>query len=172
MIHTTIGVHRRIHSDGLLWSAAALGIVVSVAIVHPLTMLMYILASQAGIAGMTPVSDFLESQVRAGFTWPMRPMTEVFAVMGAGVSGAAAWMSLRLMRRRKQLAIPPREWPAEPVLLPVGAWCQKVRDEQGARRRIERFRADRATVQRSHRVCPEIASTRLAGADRRGAAGA
>lgn len=159
MIHTTIEIHRGIRCDGLLWSAAALGIVVSVAIVHPLTMMMYTLASQAGIADLTPVWDFIVSQVRAGFTWPMRPMTEVFAVLGAGVSAAAAWMSLRLMRQRPQWAIHPRVWPAEPILLPVRAWCHMARDEQGEWRRIERYLADREKLQCSHGVCPDCAST-------------
>lgn len=166
MIHTPIGVHGGIRSNRPLWSAVALGIVVSVAIVHPLTMMMYTLASQAGSAGMTPVWDFTGSQVRAGFMWPMRPMTEVFAVLGAGVSGAAAWVSRLLMRRRPQLATPPRVRPAAPELLRICAWCQKVRDEQGKWQRIARSRAVHAEVQCTHGLCPECASALLADVDR------
>ena len=172
MIHTTIGVHRGIRRDALLWSAAAVGIVVSIAIVHPLTMMLYTRASKAGIAGMTRAWDFIGLQVRAGFTWLMRPMTEAFAVMGAGFSGAAAWMGLRRRRRRRQLAIHPRERPAAPELLRICAWCQKVRDEQGEWQRIARYRAAHAEVQCSHCLCPECASALLADADRVDAADA
>jgi hypothetical protein len=48
------------------------------------------------------------------------------------------------------------------ALLPICAWCKKVRDEPGYWRAVEEFIHDRVDVRLTHGICPGCLSERMA----------
>lgn len=57
-----------------------------------------------------------------------------------------------------------RAWQLE-GLLPICAWCKRIKDGQSQWTRIEQYLADRSEARFSHGICPECSAS-AAGADR------
>ncbi len=162
MTPITQDASRVLGGSRILWTAVLAGAVLGVAVVHPMTMVVYWFAFHPVFAGASSAKDFAASRMWAVFSPSMWPMTGIFAVSGAGLGLATGWTIRSLRRRQRQIEEQRRELRTLRELLPICAWCTKVRDDQGYWHRVEGYLGDRDIAQFTHCVCPDCAAKLVA----------
>ena len=162
MTPTTEGASRVLDGSRILWMAVFAGAVLGVAVVHPMTMVGYWFEFPPVFTGISSAGDYVASRMWAGFSPSMWPMTGIFAVGGAGFGLATGWAMRSLLQRQRQIDEQRRELKALRELLPICAWCTKVRDDQGYWQRVEAYLADRDIAQFTHCLCPDCAARLVA----------
>ena len=70
----------------------------------------------------------------------------------------------RALDQRVQEAV--RELKVLSGLLPICAWCKKIRDDRGYWSRIEAYLSERTDAQFTHGICPECDAKMLADENR------
>ncbi len=162
MSQGTIGLIRAANGSQLIWLAGLTGVVVGVAVIHPLSMVMYWFEFRPEFAMDSSVWAFVTFRLRSGFSPAMWPMTGVFAVIGGGLGLSAGWTLRTLVRRQWLVAKQRRELRALRQLLPICSWCKKVRDDQGYWQQVEGYLARRGVAQFTHGICPSCEERVLA----------
>ena len=158
----TIGLIRVANGSQMIWLAGLIGVVVGVAVIHPLSMVMYWFEFHPEFAMGSTVWTFVVHRLWACFSPAMWPMTGIFATIGAGLGLSAGWTLRALVRRQWQINKQHRELRTLRQLLPICSWCKKVRDDQGYWQQVERYLADRDIAHVTHGICPSCAAKVLA----------
>lgn len=149
----------RVANDApMLWIAVLTGAMLGVAVVHPLTMVIYWFEFHPEFAGAVSVWTFVALRVRAGFSPSMWPMAGIFAAIGAGLGLSAGWTSRALVRRQRKVEEQSHELKTVRKLLTICAWCKKIRDDQEYWRPVEGYLVDHDDAEISRSVCPDCAA--------------
>jgi hypothetical protein len=162
MSQATAGLIRVANGSQMIWLAGLIGVVVGVAVIHPLSMVMYWFEFHPEFAMGSPMWTFVVVRLRAGFSPAMWPMTGIFAAIGAGLGLSAGWALHALVRRQWLVDKQRRELRMLRELLPICSWCKKVRNDQGYWQQVERYLADRDIAQVTHGICPSCSAKLLA----------
>lgn len=162
MSPNTVGLIRAAHGSRLIWLAGLAGVVVGVAVIHPLSMVMYWFEFHPEFPGGSTVWAFVAFQLRAGFSPAMWPMTGIFAALGAWLGLSAGWTLRALVRQQWQVNKQRRELQTLRELLPICSWCKKVRDDQGYWQQVEGYLTDRDIAHFTHGICPSCMAKVLA----------
>lgn len=158
----TVGLIRAANGSQMLWLAGLAGVVIGVAVIHPLSMVMYWFEFHQEFAMDSTVWAFVALRLRSGFSSAMWPMTGIFAAIGAGLGLSTGWTMRTLVRRQWQIAKQRRELRALKQLLPICSWCKKVRDDEGYWEQVEGYLAKRGVAQCTHGICPACEERMLA----------
>lgn len=158
----TVGLIRAANGSQMIWLAGLAGVVVGVAVIHPLSMVMYWFEFHPEFAMDSTVWAFVALRLRSGVSPAMWPMIGIFAAIGAALGLLAGWTMRILVRRQWQIARQRRELLALRQLLPICSWCKKVRDDQGYWQQVESYLARRGVAQFTHGICPSCEERVLA----------
>jgi hypothetical protein len=110
------------------------------------------------------------------FTLLIRPPTEeelVFVAWNDGIALAAIWTTALVMMERKKIAAlreealrerdaAKEESEALSSLLPVCAWCKKIRDDTGYWGQVEDYIAKHTNAAPTHGMCPDCSTKMMA----------
>ena len=157
MSRAAAGAARLAREGSTLWGVSLADALAGVGVLHPLTMVIYWFECRPEVAGVSTMWAFVAFRVRAGFSPAMWPMTGIFAVMGATLGLAAGWTTRALTLRRRQVDEHLHEIQTLRELLPICAWCKKIRDDHGYWQQLEGYLTNRKIAHFSHGVCPDCA---------------
>ncbi len=121
----------------------------------------FVLSVAAGCSALTLIGYFLSPP--GGATW--------IVLFNRGLALFAIWVTvvagLRYSRIKIELIRITQMWHKEALkevallksLLPICAWCKKIRDDRGYWLEVEEYIADHSDSEFTHSVCPDCART-------------
>lgn len=129
-------------------------------IFHPLVMVLSYLMSARGGALNIPAGTDVITVVMQSFTFAMLPWSISFAVFN-GIIGLYYGTIKAEKRAREELIENLQKALAEVKtlsgMLPICAWCKKVRDDEGYWQKIEAYFKSHSDLDFTHGICNECA---------------